>query len=528
MNRKNLPVWRMFSVLLVAIMTVLAGCGGGGGEGGSTPAAAQTGTVAVFIKDGPTDQFEKILVTVTEVSLIPVSGEPVVIYQNPVGCEIDLLQYREEEFLFTIKRDVPAGTYSKVRLQVANIELVPKEESDIDIEVKLPSGKIDLNPRGTFIVIPGGNLSVRIDMDANKAIHVHPSRTGWYIFRPVVFVDIESGFPESICPKIVHGTITELKKDGNQTTGFVMSLGENRGTLVVKLNAYTDIFGADGNFVDPSALRVGQEVRVRGKVDDSGALAASLVIIGDVIDVLGDVEGAVVGGLFAFTPFTGEELVGTNYPVRVVNGKTLILAVCTGCSSCGIEVGPEAIQPGMVARVFGKIVNNVLNAVAIILQTREITGVIQSADDEGGTKLLTIRKDDNTITSVLVLQATPVYLEGDGTVSADYLTPGRRVRVLVDPASSTTPPSAKAVYIVGEKVEGSVVSINPNFMVVMDGNSVSYNVTVPADATILDLRNSGYDLARFSDIQVGDDIVFFGLSTSTPGTYEAPVVLIVD
>ena len=528
MNRKNLPVWRMLSVLLVAIMTVLAGCGGGGGssEGGSSPVTAQTGSVAIFIKDGPTDEFEKILVKVTEVSLIPVSGTPIVIYENPAGCEVDLLAYKDEDFLLTIKRNVPAGTYSKVRLQVTNIELVPKVGSDIDIEVKLPSGKIDLNPRSPFTVVPGGTLSVRIDMDANKAIHVHPSRPGWYIFRPVVFVDIESGFPVHICPKIVHGTIESLTKNPqNQTTGFVMTIGDGRGQLTVKLTSDTDIFGPNGNFVDPSALVVGQEVRVRGRMDDSGALVASLVIIGDVVDVVGTANGPVTNGLFLFTPFAGEEFDRTQRSVRIVDGKTLVLV------DCGTEVGPEAIQAGMVAQVFGKIVRegqvDVISAVAVILRTKEIKGIISAVAEPG---VFTVVLDGGGTTDVLVSGSTPVYLEGDGTVTADYLTPGRRVRVLVDPASSTPPVRAITVFIEGEKVEGAVTSVNTaaRTMVVLSSTNVSNTVNVPAGATILDVRNGGHNLVPFSEIEVGDDVVYFGLSTTTPGTYEAPVVLIVD
>ena len=183
-----------------------------GAEGGSSPVTAQTGTVAVFVKDGPSDEFAQIWVTITQVELLPVSGSPVVIYDNPSGCRIDILDYRDEDFLLKIHRSVPAGQYSKIRLRVTNIELVPTAGSAIgsDIEVKLPSGKIDLNPRDPFTVTPGGTLSMRLDMDANKAIHVHPSKPGWYIFRPVVFVDIETGYPAAICPKLVHGTITAL------------------------------------------------------------------------------------------------------------------------------------------------------------------------------------------------------------------------------------------------------------------------------------------------------------------------------
>jgi hypothetical protein len=383
--------------------------------------------------------------------------------------------------------------------------------------VKLPSGKIDLNPRGPFTVTPGGTLSVRLDMDANKAIHVHPSKPGWYIFRPVVFVDIETGYPAEICPKIVHGTITSLVKDGNQTTGFIMDLGANRGTLDVKLNSGTEIFGADGEFVDASDLAVGQEVRVRGRMDASGALVASLVIVGDVVDVLGDVNGPVASGLFPFTAFTGEELVGS-YNVRVDPVNTLVLA------DCGTRVQPEAIQAGMIARVFGKLVtaNSVteLRAAVVILRTKEVKGEITAAASVSGGRQLSVLQDGGATANVFVPSAVPVYIEGDGQVSADYLTVGRRVRILLNPAIAT-PVTAKTVFIEGQKVEGTVDSVGAGMMVV-DGLTVS----VPAGATILDLR-SGCDLVDFSTIQAGDEVVYFGLSTAG-ADFEAPVILIVD
>ena len=52
-NTTNLHWVRFLTILLVAVTTVLAGCSGGGGGGESAPASVQTGTVAVFVKDGP-------------------------------------------------------------------------------------------------------------------------------------------------------------------------------------------------------------------------------------------------------------------------------------------------------------------------------------------------------------------------------------------------------------------------------------------------------------------------------------------
>ena len=516
MKRKKFMDYRVLSIVVVAMMVSLAGCGGGGG-GGASPSGVQTGTVAIFIKDGPTDEFEKILVTVTEVSLIPVSGAPVVIYENPSGCEIDLLQHREEDFLLTIKRNVPAGTYSKIRLRVSNIELVPKADSAIgsNIEVKLPSGKIDLNPRGAFTVVPGGSLSVRIDMDANKAIHVHPSKRDRYIFRPVVFVDIETGFPAEICPKIVHGTITSLIKNSlNQTTGFVMALDDRRGTLEVNLNSDTEIFLSYGEFGEASDLVVGQKVWVRGRMDASGALVASLVIIGDVLDVLGEVTGVVASNVFQLTTFSQEEILGT-YVVRIDPAKTLIL------TDCNTEVGPEAIQEGMVARVIGKLPGFELRAAIVVLRPKEVTGEITAATDVPGGRQLTVMPEGGTTgVQVFVPAAAPVYIEGDGQVSASYLTAGRHVRILLAPAI-VSPATAKTVFIVGQKIEGTVSSVGSDTMVV-DG----LTVRVPAGATVLDLR-SGCSLVPFSTIRAGDKVVFFGLET-TGADFEAPVVLIVD
>jgi len=515
MKTKKRMDYKLLSFILVAVMTVLAGCGGGGGGGVS--ATSGTGTVAVFIKDGPTDQFEKILVTITEVSLIPERGSPFVIYDNPSGCTIDLLDYRNEDYLLKIHRSVPAGEYSKIRLRVSDIELVPKAGSAIgsNIEVKLPSGKIDLNPRGTFTVAPGGTLSVRIDMDANKAIHVHPSRAGWYIFRPVVFVDIETGYPAEICPKIVHGTVTSLNKNShNQTTGFVMALDDHRGTLEVKLDPDTEIFLSYGEFGDASDLAVGQEVWVRGRMDASGALVASLVVIGDVLDVLGEVANVVSPSEFWLTTFSGEALLGT-YVVRIDPVKTLIL------TDCNTVVDAGAIQPGMVARVFGKLVGYELRAVVVVLRPKEVKGEITAVSVvSGGRQLTVLPEGETTGVQVFVPTAAPVYIEGDGQVSAGYLTVGRNVRILLDPAI-VSPATAKTVFIIGQKVEGTVISVGPDTMVVG-----GLTVRVPAGATVLDLR-SGCSLVPFSTIRAGDKVVFFGLET-TGADFEAPVVLIVD
>ena len=152
-----------------------------------------------------------------------------VVFQSTAGLRVDLLEYQDEDYLLKVKRDVPAGQYSKIRLQVSDIELTPKSMippcTNLDIDTKLPSGKIDLNPREPFTVSQGGNLSIRLDIDANKSINLHQAgKSGKCIFRPVVFVDIREGMPIGRCPKILHGTIETLKESGGQVVGFFLDL----------------------------------------------------------------------------------------------------------------------------------------------------------------------------------------------------------------------------------------------------------------------------------------------------------------
>jgi len=96
---------------------------------------------------------------------------------------------------------------------------------------------------------------------------------------------------------------------------------------------------------------------------------------------------------------------------------------------------------------------------------------ITAAANVSGGRQLSVLQEGGATANVLVPSAVPVYIEGDGQVSLDYLTLGRQVRI------------------------------------------------------ILDLR-SGCDLVNFSTIEAGDNVVYFGLETSG-ADFEAPVVLIV-
>jgi len=506
-----LAIGAMLAVLVISLLS----CGGGGSSGSSTGEGSGTGSVAFLLADNPADDYEHIWITITEVSLIPVAhnSSPVVIFRSASGLTLDLLEYRDEDYLLTIKEDVPAGLYAKIRLVIKDIEVEPKDGLTPpcpNLEIKLPSGKIDLNPREPFLVSQGGKLSIRLDIDANKSINLHRAgRSGKCIFRPVVFVDVKEGMPLGRCPKILSGTITQLIENEGQTSGFILRLANDRGSLRVNLSGDTAIFDENGEFTGPEALQTGQEVKVRGKLNITGILEASLVVIGDLLDISGRVDGTVDPStyLFPFTSAVGEEITSP-INVKVDKDNTLILI------GCHTEVGIEYIQAGMKARVFGKLdnENNIIRAVAILLRDRVIEGEVTSIINFNGGKLITIQEQGGTV-PVFLPAGTPIFLEGDGFIPVDLLCVGRQVRVFLKPGISN-PLTAALVKVQSERHEGTVAAVDATNRILtfnLAGGGTE-QVYVEPGATILESNNGIQGLKQFEDIKAGDYIVYFGLA----------------
>ena len=202
----------LFALLTLALVASACSNGGGGGE-----SSVGGGSVGVLVTDSPSDEFCGMPITVTEVTLIS-DERHVTIFE---GYEIaDLLALRDNSRLVSVGRDVPAGTYSKIRLMVDDIKLERCDETGAVIEtidVQQSSPKIDLNPRGGVVVAPGDLVLIQLDVDAEKCIHVHRTGSGSakYKFRPVVFVDIFTG---SLPDRLVQlsGYIAELDLDGTR------------------------------------------------------------------------------------------------------------------------------------------------------------------------------------------------------------------------------------------------------------------------------------------------------------------------
>jgi len=192
LNRKF--SWR--GIAVAAITLILTGCGGGGsgaagGSGANDPVTGTAqGTVGIVITDHPTDRFDQVLATITQIELIGDDG-PVTIFK---GLEvIDLKQLASYSELFAVAK-VEVGIFEKIRLSLTSLELVKlKDDGTVDESVtpKLPAnGKIDLNPRRDFVVTEEGALLIEMDFDIEKSFKYQEGGNGTWHFRPVVFVRV--------------------------------------------------------------------------------------------------------------------------------------------------------------------------------------------------------------------------------------------------------------------------------------------------------------------------------------------------
>jgi hypothetical protein len=517
-------------IILSFSVVVFTACGGGGGSGSQSSSSSGIGTVAVYLADGPADEYDELWITVTEVTLIPPEGSDrgnVIVYQSDQGYKVDLLSYRDDDFLLTLKQ-IPAGIYKKIRLDISDIDPVGGPCTDMEI-IKLPSGKIDLLPRETFEVEPGEILAIRLDIDANKSINLHAAgNSGKCIFRPVVFVDIEEPVEWQLrCPRILRGKIAGLIdiSDDSDIEGFKLELPGKRGTLDVYLADDTVIFDDDGLPSGEDALEEGQSVWVRGRLDSEGHFQASEVVIGDVIILKGTVESAVDDDTFTLALDSGQQLIDSTISVALSDG-TLILM---GCED---ETNRSAIKPGMPARVAGKLSVNdqFLQAVAIFL--RPISGELISIEPAEHVsvlgKELVIKVNENSSVTVFLPDDTPIRLVGNGEVPIDLLCEGRYVYAVIDHEQSEqlSVLTASEIKVQPDHLSGLVYDIDESERTLVVDSKTVY---VQDNATILDLSGEVDKPIAFEKIEVGNKVNCFGLEDcSDDNEFYAFVILIAE
>jgi hypothetical protein len=376
-SRRSIDRPAIVFVLALALATALAGCGG---SGSSVAVASNsgTGTVVVVVTDAATEAFAQVWVTVTKVELLGAQGHFTLFEGRRV---IDLLAMRDDARLLSLGHEVPAGDWSKIRLQVEDVRLVRVvAEADATTIIPCPPeltpdpgfvceaihpqvgghGKIDLNPRGPITVRSGELVFVQLDLDAQKSIHIVETGSGRFIFRPIVFVDLFAVRPDRLVR--IEGTIAEIDLEAKKLlvcgTHLVFRAnaeqegGRNR-CVDVHVGSDTSIFDADGRPAQLADLAVNDEVAAVGRfrigTGETLVFDAAWIQQGGfdaLVAVTGVIRTSVVGDEFTIAPDPDGLVPAGELTVRLLPGAKLF-------DRRGGALSPGDLQPGQRARVFG-------------------------------------------------------------------------------------------------------------------------------------------------------------------------------
>ena len=441
--------------------------------------------------------------------------------EGPDGWEADLLDLRDQDAIVTVKDNIPAGHYSKIRLRVADIQVIGGEDTPCsadDIEIMLPSGKIDLNPKGGFEVVPGGTIAIRLDIDCDKSIQLHPTgKYGKCIFRPVVFVEVDTLDAIDDCPRVTKGIIETIEDDD---TAFTLLLGEGRGPLTVVLADGVVIFGENGMPATADQLEPGQLVHVRGQLDNDGNLQASVIVIGRVVLIKGMVATPYDDeGLFTLNLMPPHAFAGDTVAVDV-SDDTLVLTACDQMADA------TDIQAGMMARVVGKLSleDQSIKAIAVLLKDVTVAGTLDEVlgpNDAGGYMLFVEVADAETVeiympAGVEPYTEDPLDPENPVPVSIDDLKAltgcGQMLGVsIIVKSKDVSPMIASDVRVDAITVEDNVVALaddNGALKVTLSGGEI---VAVPPTAIINPVDGA---------ISENDEVTVIGLEACDGDAYD--------
>ena len=302
------------SAAALASALLLAACGGGGG-GGSAATTVPEGTVRLALTDAPSCGYDHVYVTVERVRMHKSDGagdseggwEEIVL---ATPKRLDLLELTNGTLEELGQTDVPAGTYSQIRLVLAaNTGAHPLANSvhptgGAEVPLKTPSAQQSgLKLKAKFDVEADGLADLVLDFDACRSI-VTAGAPGGYNLKPVLSLSkrLHTGIQGYVSTTMtLNGTTVSAQQNGvvmrstvPDTTGkFVLPFlaagnydvvitSEGRATAVltsVPVTATTTVVNGTGTaFLPPPAINVRE---ITGTAS-SGTGTTTLVTTADV------------------------------------------------------------------------------------------------------------------------------------------------------------------------------------------------------------------------------------------------------
>ncbi len=180
-------------LLVIATVAAMAACS-------SATTSPSSGNVAVLLTDAPIDLtgVKAVNVTLKDMILFPaesgtgdMGGTPMKLQGVTAGAglTVNLLDYQNGKTVVVATADAPAGSYSRIRLEIASAELVRSgatpDAADVVEPIFVPSGKVDIPV--PFTVTAGTETGVTLDFNAAMSVQVNSTNgQNSYILRPVI------------------------------------------------------------------------------------------------------------------------------------------------------------------------------------------------------------------------------------------------------------------------------------------------------------------------------------------------------
>ena len=260
-------------LLALVISLFLVACGGSSSNDTSV-AQPTTGTIGLLFTDKPTDEFSAIKLNVVEAILISDGGHQT-LFQGSEPIDLLNLTNFNEPIIFG---EVNAGTYTKLRLVIDELELVPNDGGASIFPALPANGKIDMLDPDGFAVLPGRTLLVEIDMDANKSIKI--TKTGnsqKYNFRPVVRANfMDGGLPHKLAR--LEGFVSEIFTDPAGSYRLC-DIDTPDSCIDVLTGSGASIFDDQGLPTDFSTLMVNDQVVVIGRYIVNTSIALNTLVL---------------------------------------------------------------------------------------------------------------------------------------------------------------------------------------------------------------------------------------------------------
>jgi len=340
MNTSGIFSSSRLPILALVLSLFLVACGGSSSNDTSV-AQPTTGTIGLLFTDAPTDEFSAIKLNVVEAILISDGGHQT-LFQGSEPIDLLNLTNFNEPIIFG---EVNAGTYTKLRLVIDELELVPNDGGASIFPALPANGKIDMLDPDGFAVLPGRTLLVEIDMDANKSIKI--TKTGnsqKYNFRPVVRANfMDGGLPHKLAR--LEGFVSEIFTDPAGSYRLC-DIDTPDSCIDVLTGSGASIFDDQGLPTDFSTLMVNDQVVVIGRYIVNTSIALNTLVLeigGNAEQVKGNVVSEPVDDQFLMLiDENGDIVVELQTGTRFfdINGE-----IGAGAIVVGTDIEVEGVRP---------------------------------------------------------------------------------------------------------------------------------------------------------------------------------------